>query len=141
MQNSGLTEKLMKDSFILLVEDNADDAYLAMRVIGKVCSQKVIVARDGEEASNLLYKMAADRVQDQIRLILLDLKLPKMSGLEVLEGIRATPLLSALPVAVLTSSDNDLDQEKCRALGVLDYIYKPMTADRLQRVLSQGKSG
>jgi two-component system, response regulator len=131
----------MKDSFILLVEDNADDAYLAMRVIGKVCSQKVIVARDGEEASNLLYKMAADRVQDQIRLILLDLKLPKMSGLEVLEGIRATPLLSALPVAVLTSSDNDLDQEKCRALGVLDYIYKPMTADRLQRVLSQGKSG
>jgi len=127
----------MKDRFILLVEDNADDAYLAMRVIGKVCTDKVIVARDGEEASNLLKKMVADRAQKQIRLILLDLKLPKMSGLEVLEEIRATPLLSTLPVAILTSSDNDLDQERCRALGILDYIYKPMTADRLQRVLSQ----
>jgi two-component system, response regulator len=127
----------MKDRFILLVEDNADDAYLAMRVIGKVCTDKVIVARDGEEASNLLSKMATDHAQGQIRLILLDLKLPKMSGLEVLEEIRSKPLLRALPVVILTSSDNDLDQERCRALGILDYIYKPMTADRLQRVLSR----
>jgi len=127
----------MEDRFILLVEDNADDAYLAQRVIGKVCSDKVIIARDGEEASNLLNKMVADRAQGQIRLVLLDLKLPKMSGLEVLQSIRSTPQLSALPVAVLTSSDNDLDQERCRELGILDYIYKPMTADRLQRVLSR----
>lgn len=134
---SSLTEKLMVDRFILLVEDNADDAYLAQRVIGKVCSDQVIVARDGEEASNLLNKMVADRAQDQIRLVLLDLKLPKMSGLEVLQIIRSTPQLSALPVAVLTSSDNDLDQERCRELGILDYIYKPMTSDRLQRVLSR----
>jgi two-component system, response regulator len=129
----------MKEKIILLVEDNADDAYLAMRVIGKVCSDRVVVARDGEEASNLLDKMVADRAQQQIRLVLLDLKLPKMSGIEVLQGIRATPALMTLPVVVLTSSDNDLDQEHCRELGVIDYIYKPMTAERLQRVLSREK--
>ena len=125
----------MEKSFIVLVEDNADDAYLAMRVIGKVCTDKVIVARDGEEAGLLLNKMAADGAHKQIRLVLLDLKLPKVSGIEVLQGIRAAPELKSLPVAVLTSSDNDLDQQRCRELGVLDYIYKPMTADRLQRVL------
>lgn len=129
----------MKDRFIVLVEDNADDAYLATRVIGKVCSDKVIVARDGEEASDLLLKMARDGAQARIRLVLLDLKLPKMSGIEVLQQIRDDKELSNLPVAILTSSDNDLDQERCRELGILDYMYKPMTADRLQRVLGAGK--
>ena len=127
----------MRDRYILLIEDNADDAYLAMRVIGKVCSDKVIVARDGEEAVDLLKKMAAEDAYRQIRLVLLDLKLPKVSGIEVLESIRASTVLSTLPVAVLTSSDNDIDQERCRGLGVLDYIYKPMTVDRLQRVLNR----
>jgi len=129
----------MKDRFIVLVEDNADDAYLATRVIGKVCSDKVIVARDGEEASDLLLKMARDGAHAKIRLVLLDLKLPKMSGIEVLQQIRDDKALCNLPVAILTSSDNDLDQERCRELGILDYMYKPMTADRLQRVLGAGK--
>jgi two-component system, response regulator len=129
----------MKERYLILIEDNADDAYLAMRVIGKVCTDKVMVARDGEEACDLLRKMAADSAGKQVRLVLLDLKLPKMSGIEVLELIRATPELRQLPVAVLTSSDNDLDQQRCRELGVLDYIYKPMAVDRLQRVLSRDK--
>lgn len=129
----------MKDRYILLIEDNADDAYLATRVIGKVCSDQVIVARDGEEASDLLQKMVGDAAQTRIRLVLLDLKLPKISGIEVLQAIRSTPELRNLPVAVLTSSDNDLDQERCRELGILDYIYKPMSAERLQRVLSRNK--
>jgi len=129
----------MKDRFILLIEDNADDAYLAMRVIAKVCSDKVIVARDGEEASELLNEMARNEAHNKIRLVLLDLKLPKISGLELLETIRATPALRHLPVAALTSSDNDLDQKRCRELGILDYIYKPMTADRLQKLLAREK--
>jgi two-component system, response regulator len=127
----------MKERYILLVEDNADDAYLAMRVIGKVCADKVIVARDGEEAANILKKSVAELAQ--IRLVLLDLKLPKVSGIEVLQGIRENPALRRLPVVVLTSSDNDLDQERCRELGVLDYIYKPMSADRLQLLLAREK--
>lgn len=126
----------MAQSYILLIEDNADDAFLASRIIGKVCSDKIIVARDGEEASELLQSMADDATYKEIRLVLLDLKLPKVSGIAVLQGIRSSAVLSALPVAVLTSSDNELDQKKCRELGVLDYIYKPMTADRLQRLLS-----
>jgi len=129
----------MKDRYILLIEDNADDAYLATRIIGKVCSDKVIVARDGEEAGDLLNKLAGDQAHHQITLVLLDLKLPKVSGIEILQSIRANPALRNLPVAILTSSDNDLDQETCRELGVLDYIYKPMTADRLQRVLARDK--
>lgn len=131
------TEKPMNDRFILLIEDNADDAFLAKRVIGKVCSDTVIVARDGEEASELLHKMARDEAHSKIRLVLLDLKLPKISGIEVLATIRATPALCHLPVATLTSSDNDLDQERCRELGILDYIYKPITADRLSKLLSR----
>lgn len=126
----------MKDRLIVLIEDNADDAYLAMRVIGKVCADRVVVARDGEEASQLLQKLAADGVHVRVRLVLLDLKLPKMSGIEVLQEIRSSLILREVPVAVLTSSDNDLDQERCRELGILDYIYKPMTVDRLQRLLT-----
>src|SRR5689334_19711251 len=114
----------MAERYIVLIEDNADDAYLAMRVIGKVCPDKVIVARDGEEANDLLQKMTADAAHDRIRLVLLDLKLPKVSGIEVLEAIRANPELRELSVVVLTSSDNDMDQERCRELGCLDYIYK-----------------
>jgi len=129
----------MEDRYILLIEDNADDAYLASRVIGKVCTDQIIVARDGEEASDMLQKMVGDAAQTRIRLVLLDLKLPKISGIEVLQTIRSTPELRNLPVAVLTSSDNDLDQERCRELGILDYIYKPMSAERLQRVLNRNK--
>ena len=130
----------MKENFIVLIEDNADDAFLASRVIGKVTRDRVMVARDGEEAALLLKRMAADAAHQQVRLVLLDLKLPKLSGIEVLEIIRATPALRDLPVAVLTSSDNDQDQERCRELGVLDYIYKPMTAERLQMVLARERA-
>ena len=129
----------MAESYIVLIEDNPDDAFLASRIIGKVCTDRIIIARDGEEASELLKIMAEDETYKQIRLVLLDLKLPKVSGIEVLQGIRASAVLQGLPVVVLTSSDNDIDQERCRELGVLDYIFKPMTADRLQRVLSRDK--
>ena len=129
----------MPESYILLIEDNPDDAFLASRIIGKVCSEKIIVARDGEEANLMLQRMEHDASYKQIRLVLLDLKLPKVNGIAVLQAIRSSDVLRALPVAVLTSSDNDTDQEKCKELGVLDYIYKPMTADRLQRVLSGDK--
>ena len=129
----------MAKSYILLIEDNPDDAFLASRIIGKVCSEKIIVARDGEEANLMLQRMEHDASYKQIRLVLLDLKLPKVNGIAVLQAIRSSDVLRALPVAVLTSSDNDTDQEKCKELGVLDYIYKPMTADRLQRVLSGDK--
>ena len=129
----------MAESFILLIEDNPDDAFLTSRIIGKVCSDRIMVARDGEEANNLLEQMAQDGSYLRLRLVLLDLKLPKIHGIDVLQGIRGNPVLHDLPVVVLTSSDNDTDQGRCRELGILDYVFKPMTVDRLQRVLSRNK--
>lgn len=129
----------MSESFIFVVEDNSDDAFLVSRIIAKVCSEVVLIARDGEEATELLMKMAEDKSYLRIRLVLLDLKLPKVSGIEVLQTIRESALLHGLPVAVLTSSDNEYDQKRCRELGILDYIYKPLTTDRLQQLLSQDK--
>lgn len=129
----------MAESYIFLVEDNPDDAFLVSRIIGKVCPETIIVARDGEEAIEMLQKMADDASYKQIRLVLLDLKLPKINGIEVLQAIRSSDVLRSLPVAVLTSSDNDVDQERCRALGVLDYIFKPLTTDRLEHLLSLNK--
>ena len=129
----------MKESYILLVEDNPDDAFLASRVIGKVCADRIVVARDGEEATELLQRMAQDGSYRRIRLVLLDLKLPKINGLDLLQTIRSDDRLRSLPVAVLTSSDNDIDQEKSWQLGVMDYIYKPMSADRLLRLLKRSE--
>jgi len=129
----------MAESYILLVEDNPDDAFLASRIIGKVCSEKILLARDGEEATELLQRMELDGSYKQIRLVLLDLKLPKISGLDILQTIRNSDGLRTLSVVVLTSSDNDMDQERCRELGVADYIFKPMTVERLQRVLVSRK--
>ncbi len=128
----------MVQSFILLVEDNPDDVFLASRIIRKVCTDEILVARDGEEASELLRRMEQEGGHERIRLVLLDLKLPKISGLDILQYIRQNERLRRLPVAILTSSDNETDQETCWDLGVVDYIYKPMTADRLKSVLSRG---
>jgi two-component system, response regulator len=129
----------MAKSCILLVEDNPDDAFLASRVIGKVCSEKIVVAKDGEEAIALLKRMAEEGSHREIRVVLLDLKLPKIHGIEVLRSIRSNPALAGLPVVVLTSSDNELDQQRCRELGVLDYIYKPMSAERFRAALSRNQ--
>lgn len=127
----------MPHRYILLVEDNPDDAFLASRIIGKVCQEKILLARDGEEASELLQKLVREGNCGDVRLVLLDLKLPKISGLELLQQIRNSDKLCTLPVVVLTSSDNETDQERCRGLGVVDYVYKPMTAERLQSVLQR----
>jgi CheY-like chemotaxis protein len=133
------TEKAMAIRFILLVEDDADDAYLSMRVIEKFCSDKIIVARDGEEANDLLQKMADDATLKWVRLVLLDINLPKISGIGVLQTIRSTPVLRNLPVVILSSSDDDIDQQRCRELGILDYICKPITVGRLRGVFSRAK--
>ncbi|MBU5613988.1 response regulator [Geomonas azotofigens] len=127
----------MAPSYILLVEDNPDDLFLASRIIGKACGHEILTARDGEEADELLRRMERDDTYRHIRLVLLDLKLPKISGLDLLRGIRTSDKLHELAVAILTSSDNETDQEQCWQLGVVDYIYKPMTVDRLKGILSR----
>ena len=108
---------------ILLVEDDPDHELLTIRALKRSnIGNDVRVARDGEEAIEMLF--GATAVKPQV--ILLDLKLPKVDGLEVLRRIRESPLTRMLPVVVLTSSDEERDLVRSYQLGVNSYIRKPV---------------
>lgn len=108
---------------ILLVEDDPDHELLTIRALNKSnVANDVRVARDGEEAIQMLF--GPDPIKPQ--LILLDLKLPKVEGLEVLRRIRENPSTRTLPVVALTSSDEDRDLIRSYQLGVNSYIRKPV---------------
>jgi DNA-binding response OmpR family regulator len=108
---------------ILLVEDDPDHELLTIRALKKSnIANDVRVARDGEEALNLLFGENAIKPQ----VVLLDLKLPKIDGLEVLRRIRQNDATSMLPVVVLTSSDEERDIVRSYQLGVNSYIRKPV---------------
>jgi two-component system response regulator len=113
---------------ILLVEDNADDEQLTLRAMRQSDIPNIIrVARDGAEALDHLFGAnAGPRLPD---LILLDLKLPKVSGLEVLQKVRANEVTRSLPVVVLTSSDEERDIVTSYNLGANSYIRKPVDFD------------
>lgn len=108
---------------ILLVEDDPDHELLTIRALKKSnIANDVKVAHDGEEALNMLF--GENPVHPQV--ILLDLKLPKVEGLEVLRRIRENPDTRMLPVVVLTSSDEERDLVRSYQLGVNSYIRKPV---------------
>jgi two-component system response regulator len=115
----------------LLVEDNRDDADLILRAMAKhLNTADVAVARDGAEALSSL----ADTVPTKA--VLLDLKLPKVSGFEVLKAIRADARTHALPVVILTSSGHDADMATAYALGANSYVVKPMDFDEFLETVS-----
>lgn len=113
---------------ILLVEDNADDEQLTLRAMRQSEVPNIIrVARDGAEALDHLFGASAgNRLPD---LVLLDLKLPKVSGLEVLQKLRSDERTRGLPVVVLTSSDEEKDIVESYNLGANSYIRKPVDFD------------
>jgi len=109
---------------ILLVEDDPDHELLTIRALKKSnIANEVHVARDGEEAIKLLF--GESRIRPQV--ILLDLKLPKVDGLEVLRRIRESDTTRMLPVVILTSSDEERDVVRSYQLGVNSYIRKPVS--------------
>jgi two-component system response regulator len=119
---------------ILLVEDNPNDAELALRALKKNnLANNVIRVSDGGEALDFIFARGPfkGRGKHNIpRLILLDLKLPKLDGLEVLKIIKADPVTRIIPVVVLTSSDEESDMIESYRLGVNSYIIKPVDFDK-----------
>jgi len=126
----------LEPKHILLVEDNADDEQLTLRAMRMSEVPNVVrVARDGVEAVEALHgSTAAQPLPD---LVLLDLKLPKLSGLDVLARIRGDNATRSLPVVVLTSSDEDRDIVESYNLGANSYIRKPVDFDEFIEVVHQ----
>ena len=129
---------------ILLVEDNRDDADITLRAIRKTrASTRVLVVRDGQEALDFLFgdgPYAGGNRPDAPRVILLDLKLPKMDGHEVLRRIKRDPRTQSIPVVMLTSSGETRDIEESYRSGANSYIVKPIDFDELvesMRVVAQ----
>lgn len=120
----------MEQRVILLVEDNDDDVELTLRALRRNrVANTVDVVRDGQEALDYLFGAGAYAERDVRRLpdlVLLDLKLPKLGGLEVLERLRADPRTRRLPVVVLTSSNVENDLARSYDLGANSYIRKPV---------------
>ncbi len=118
---------------ILFVEDSIDDATLTLRALKKGGLTNVILhVKDGAEALDFMYCKgfyASNKTPDHLRLILLDLKMPKVSGLEVLEKLKSDSIFKSIPVVILTSSKEDPDIKRCYALGANSYIAKPVESD------------
>ena len=115
------------ERMILLVEDDPDHEALTIRALKKSnIANNIKVARDGEEAINMLFGNGSDALPYIPQVILLDLKLPKVDGLEVLRRIRDSEQTRMLPVVVLTSSDEESDLMRSYKLGVNSYIRKPV---------------
>jgi len=126
---------------ILLIEDNPADEELTLHALKKNrLANHIHVVRDGAEAVDFIFCRGAyvDRhIQDMPRLILLDLKLPKLDGLEVLEHIKSDPRTRAIPVVVLTSSNQESDVIQSYQLGVNSYIVKPVDFQQFTKAVQQ----
>jgi len=130
-----------KNAPILLVEDNPDDVELTLRAFKKNdFPHSVVVTRDGAEAIDYLFATGqySERQQEDVpSLILLDLKLPKINGLDVLRQIRDHEVTKRIPVVILTTSDDDTDVINGYDLGVNSYIRKPVGFDVFMETVRQ----
>jgi two-component system response regulator len=126
---------------ILLVEDNANDAELALYALRKYrIVNHVEVVRDGAEALEYIFCTGAyahRRIEDVPKVVLLDLKLPKVDGLEVLQRIKSDPQTRLIPVVVLTSSQEERDIVESYRLGVNSYIVKPVDFEQFVEAVRQ----
>ncbi len=125
---------------ILLVEDNTRDAEMTVRALrSRNLANRLVVVEDGEQALDFLfYRGRYERraASARPRVVLLDLKLPKVGGLEVLRAIRADPRTRTIPVVVVTSSREDPDIEAAYSLGANSYVVKPVEFDVFAEAVS-----
>jgi two-component system, response regulator len=131
----------VSDKLILLVEDNPDDEELTLRALKQAkLANEIAIARDGREALDFLFGEGQYANRDVSRMptvILLDLKLPKLGGLEVLEVLRGDPRTQLIPVVVLTSSSEDEDMLRSYKLGANSYVRKPVEFGSFANAVSQ----
>lgn len=131
----------MNKRLILLVEDNQDDEELTLRALKKAhIDSEVVVARDGSEALDLLFGVgegAVGKLESMPALVLLDLKLPKLNGIDVLKRLRADARTRLLPVVVLTSSSEDEDILRSYESGANSYVRKPVEFTSFMNAVSQ----
>jgi len=129
------------EKMILLVEDNPDDEALTMRALKQSkLANEIVITRDGNEALEFMFgtgKFEGRDVSHTPAVVLLDLKLPKLSGLEVLERLRADPRTKLVPVVVLTSSSEDEDMLRSYQLGANSYVRKPVVFGKFADAVSQ----
>ncbi len=114
---------------ILLVEDSANDVALSLAALEEInLANEVVVVRDGQQALDFLYRQGeyAQRTDGNPAVVLLDLKLPKVDGLEVLHQVKKDPALKTIPVVMLTSSREERDLARSYGLGVNAYVVKPV---------------
>jgi two-component system response regulator len=131
----------MNDKVILLVEDNPDDEALTLRALKRNnIKNEVVVAKDGGEALDYLFGTGAYAGRDlnvMPQVVLLDLKLPKIDGFEVLRRLRAAEQTKFLPVVILTTSNEDQDRLKGYGLGANSFVRKPVEFDRFIEAVRQ----
>ncbi len=116
---------------IMLVEDSADDEFIAMRILRKAGIPEIKVARDGQEALDMLLSSGMPLPD----LLLLDLRLPKIDGLKVLEILRQQKRTEALPVIILSSSEDPRDRDLCSRFGTNMFLGKPLEIKSFQQAL------
>ncbi len=125
---------------ILLVEDNSSDAEMTIRALKKNnLANSLLHVRDGAEALDFLFGeggYAGKNTGNKPRVVLLDLKMPKVNGIEVLRRMKAEESTQKIPVVVLTSSKEDPDIRTCYALGVNSYVVKPVEFDHFHKAIS-----
>lgn len=126
---------------ILLIEDNPDDLEMTLRALRRAkLANSIHVARDGAEALEFIFAQgphAGRKVENGPKVMLLDLKLPKVDGLEVLRRVKADPRTKVIPVVVLTSSKEQPDVVECYKLGVNSYIVKPVNFERFAAAVAE----
>jgi CheY-like chemotaxis protein len=129
----------VKDGHILLVEDSENDIELTLAALSKHVANEVKVARDGAEALDYLYRRGAyaGRANGTPALVMLDIKMPKVDGLEVLRTIKADPVLKSIPVVVLTSSREQRDLVESYERGVNAYVVKPVEFEKFLNAVKQ----
>lgn len=123
---------------ILLIEDNMQDAELTIRSLKKSnLVHHILHLRDGAEAIQFLFPHEAANTPSSIRMILLDLKMPKVNGLEVLKRLKSNDYTKTIPVIILTSSKQEHDISQALSAGVNSYIVKPVAFDQFSEAVTQ----